>query len=74
MRAYCIGCKKWAEDIEEYVHEAAHDVQEGETPLTPSQWVAENEGTYNQDNGHFLCTPCYIEAGMPSSPWGWTAP
>jgi hypothetical protein len=28
--------------------------------------VREEEGTYNPANGHFLCTHCYIAAGMPS--------
>lgn len=32
------------------------------------------EGTLNRENGHFLCNMCYIKAGMPTSPSGWTCP
>ena len=42
--------------------------------MTPEQFVRREEGTFNIENGHFLCTDCYIAAGMPSSPRGWTAP
>jgi hypothetical protein len=37
-------------------------------------YVMAEEGTYNGDNGHFLCDTCYIAVGMPSSPQGWTCP
>jgi hypothetical protein len=39
-----------------------------------NRYVRNEEGTYNQDNGHFLCTDCYIKAGMPSSSLGWVCP
>lgn len=39
-----------------------------------AEYVAMNEGTYNRENGHFLCDTCYIKAGMPSSPEGWKCP
>jgi hypothetical protein len=42
--------------------------------MTPDDFVREEEGTFNRSNGHFLCTDCYIAAGMPSSPEGWVAP
>ena len=64
----CIGCKKYPRDLEEYV-EAAE-----EEKITPDAYVRHNEGTYNPINGHFLCTDCYIDAGMPSGPHGWVAP
>jgi hypothetical protein len=38
------------------------------------QFVKENEGTYNPESGHFLCTDCYIAVGCPSSNTGWIAP
>jgi len=38
------------------------------------RYVQQEEGTLNFQNGHFLCTACYILAGMPSSPTGWVAP
>lgn len=68
---FCTGCNKPATEILEYV-----DVAE-EEGMTPDEYVRELEGTYNHNNGHFLCTACYIEAGMPSAPVGhpgWIAP
>lgn len=42
---------------------------------TPEQYVIYNEGTYNPATGHFLCTDCYIKAGMPTRGGdGWKAP
>ena len=68
MRPICTGCNRHPDEIEEYV-EAAGDA------LTPDEYVVEEEGTYNPRNGHFLCTHCYIEAGMPTAPGpGWRAP
>ena len=45
-----------------------------EEGIPVEQYVWENEGTLNRKNGHFLCTQCYINAGMPTSPQGWTCP
>jgi hypothetical protein len=59
---------KKASELEEYIEIAK--VEE----MTPDDYVREEEGTYNPENGHFLCTPCYVEAGMPSGPHGWVAP
>ncbi len=64
----CKGCNKKPSEIEEYI-EAALD--EG---MTPDEYVAHEEGTYNPSNGHFLCTICYIKAGMPSAKGGWVTP
>lgn len=64
----CNGCLKSPGDIPEFV-DSADD--EG---CTPEEFVQREEGTYNPLNGHFLCTNCYIECGMPSSPTGWKAP
>lgn len=64
----CIGCNKKASELEEYI-EVAKDED-----MTPEDYVREEEGTYNHNNGHFLCTLCYIRYGMPSNPWGWVAP
>ena len=60
---------KHPDQIEEYI--VAADADE-----TPDGYVREEEGTYNRRNGHFLCTDCYIKAGMPSKPWPdrWVAP
>lgn len=64
----CTGCNKHPEQIPEYVEMA------GIEDMTPDEYVIAEEGTYNQQNGHFLCTDCYCNAGMPSSPCGWVAP
>lgn len=64
----CIGCGKRPDELDEYIEAA----KEAET--SPDLYVQLEEGTYNTENGHFLCTPCYIKAGMPSSPEGWVAP
>lgn len=42
--------------------------------ITPEAYVVREEGTYNPRNGHFLCDKCYIEAGMPTAPYGWICP
>lgn len=67
-RPLCIGCNKHPSEIEEYCDE---EVTDG---MTPDDYVRSEEGTYNPENGHFLCTGCYCDAGMPSSPRGWQAP
>lgn len=64
----CVGCNKRPIEIEEYVEIAAIE------DMSPDDYVRQEEGTYNRENGHFLCTDCYVNAGMPSSPRGWTAP
>lgn len=69
MKPVCVGCGKHPADLREYV-ESAKDFN-----LTPDQYVTKHEGTYNPENGHFLCTPCYVNAGTPSAPGsGWRAP
>ena len=68
MKPLCIGCGKHPDELKEYVEIAK---EEG---TTPDEFVRKEEGTYNRENGHFLCTPCYAKAGMPSSPRGWVAP
>jgi hypothetical protein len=68
MQILCIRCGKEPHEIEEYVDAAAAE------DMTPEQYVRSEEGTFNRENGHFACTACYIEMGMPSSPRGWEAP
>jgi len=63
----CIGCARSPEDIPEYVAAAQ---AEG---MTPSDYVAEEEGTYNPRTGLFACTECYLRMGMPTAPGGWKA-
>lgn len=64
----CTGCRKHPDQLSEYVSAAA------DAGISPDDYVRREEGTYNRENGHFLCTNCYIKAGMPSSPRGWVAP
>lgn len=66
--AFCLGCKKSPNELSEYVS-AARGAE-----MTPDDYVWKEEGTLNLENGHFLCTDCYIKAGQPSSPRGWVAP
>lgn len=67
IQPICTGCGKRPAELLEYVEAAGKS-------MTPDDYVRREEGTYNRDNGHFLCTPCYSDAGMPSSPRGWVAP
>lgn len=64
----CFRCRRQPYEIEEYIDAGAVEGQ------TPAEYVLESEGTLNRTNGHFVCTECYIEIGMPSSPQGWRAP
>lgn len=68
MDPICMGCNKTPDELDEYVEAA--EVEE----MTPAEYVASEEGTYNSENGHFLCTSCYVKAGMPSSERGWRCP
>lgn len=68
MTPRCIGCNQEPHEIPEYVEAAADE------RLSPAEYARMEEGTYNPENGHFVCTECYIKMGMPSSPNGWVAP
>lgn len=61
-------CNRKPAQIREYAL-AAEDCY-----MTADEYVRREEGTYNQYNGHFLCTACYIAAGMPTTPDGWKCP
>lgn len=63
----CMGCGKNPDQIPEYNSEFTG------IDLSNRMYVVSHEGTYNPLNGHFLCTDCYINAGMPTNPWGWVA-
>lgn len=64
----CAGCGKTPSQLDEYV-----DMGRVEG-MSPEDYCWEEEGTLNRENGHFLCTNCYVKAGMPSSPRGWVTP
>lgn len=67
MRPICTGCNKYADELEEYIEAAKM------SEMSVEDFVREEEGTYNPSNGHFLCTDCYVDAGMPSTENGWVA-
>lgn len=67
VKLICVGCNKTPSELSCYTYM----LEDGETA---DEFVWENEGTLNRENGHFLCDDCYIKAGMPSSPTGWRAP
>lgn len=64
----CRGCNKKPSELEEYTEP---EVLDG---MTPDEYVRAEEGTYNRETGGFLCTNCYVAAGMPSCAGGWMAP
>lgn len=70
----CVGCNKLARNMNQLDFFIASSVHEVVTPEQRADYIRQEEGTYNTTNGHFLCDPCYITAGAPSSTWGWTAP
>lgn len=51
----CVICQKTPEEIGVYV------VAARELLLTPTQYVQSEEGTYNPQNGHFLCDEDFID-------------
>jgi hypothetical protein len=70
MQPICIGCNKRPDELEEYIECASA------CGMTPDEFVKEEEGAYNPENGHFACTDCYIDMGMPAlpAPDRWVAP
>lgn len=42
--------------------------------MSADEYVWQRESTLNRRNGHFLCPPCFVSAGSPTSPVGWMAP
>jgi hypothetical protein len=64
----CTGCNRRPPEISEYSEDAT------QSGMDPTTYVIREEGTFNPQNGHFLCTDCYIKAGMPVAPGGWVAP
>lgn len=55
----CAICDKEPRDITEYQEQAEIE------GMTPEEFVQNEEGTYDVDTGYFVCTNCYINAGMP---------
>ena len=69
LKPICAGCQKHPDQIWEYRDAAAHDYRK----ITPDEYVRLEEGTFNPDTGRFLCSECYVAAGMPTLPGGWRA-
>jgi hypothetical protein len=64
----CFRCGKTPDELSEYLPEST------DSGLSPTDYVLQEEGTLNMSNGHFACTDCYIQIGMPTTPRGWKAP
>lgn len=76
----CIGCNKTPAQLG---YETYRLDEDGEPMTRPDgtlyyndddDYIWNEEGTLNRQNGHFLCDMCYINAGQPSGPSGWIAP
>ena len=70
-------CGRFARDMLEIDWALADGESDEVAEATPEQrdaYIREEEGTYNPENGHFLCDNCYIAVGMPSGPNGWRCP
>lgn len=79
-KPFCTSCKRHPADIPGYTAEATN-YYDALPPIsvvlgaeTIEDAYAREDGTYNPENGHFLCNECYVKAGMPTSPQGWVAP
>ena len=59
MKYQCKICGKEPKEISEYCELAEEDC------MTPDNWVAKEEGTFNFETGKFYCTECYVKIGMP---------
>lgn len=60
-------CGRTPAEIYEYSPESTGE------ELTAEEYVWKEEGTLDRLTGQFLCTSCYIKAGMPVMSSGWTA-
>ncbi len=75
---YDPGCETFATDMEslntDIIGVWGWDPDDAIGPDDRILFVKTEEGTYNKENGHFLCMRCYVNEGMPSSPEGWKCP
>lgn len=55
MTPRCVDCGKAPDEITEYVEAAK------EAGITSDRYVREEEGTYNPENGLFLCTDDFLK-------------
>jgi len=66
IRPYDPYCERYAEDME-YIDNWREEDE------TRSEYIMNNDGTYDPATGFFACDRCYIMLGQPSSPQGWKA-
>jgi hypothetical protein len=67
-RPVCTGCGRGPDHIYEYQELVESEGYEDDvvSGLSAAELaVIRGEGTYNDANGHFWCTECYVKAGMP---------
>jgi hypothetical protein len=72
----CGGCRRRPFQIPEYVEAATAELGSDPDP-TPEEidaWLRVSEGTFNPATNRYLCTECFLRAGMPVSPQGWKCP
>jgi hypothetical protein len=69
VRPRCMGCLRFPDELDCYTGV----LEDGESA---DDYVRSEEGTFNAENGHFLCDACYINAGMPVGENGrrWVCP
>jgi hypothetical protein len=73
IKPFCTGCNKEPNRLDDFNNWASEGYDSAD------DMCRQEEGTYNQTNGHFLCLECYISAGMPANHYagpgsGWVAP
>lgn len=74
IEPYDPSCETYAKDMEFLDVFIIEFPRESATPEERAAYIESNEGTYNHENGHFLCDACYIRAGMPTTERGWICP
>lgn len=65
----CVGCALRPEELDCYT-----SIWDPADYDSVTEYVINEEGTYNASNGHFLCDACYIINGQPATRTGWRAP
>lgn len=58
-KARCVRCGRAPAQISEYQPEVTGE------EMSAEEFVWAEEGTLNHENGHFWCTDCYIQIGLP---------
>lgn len=69
MDPICVGCARRPPEIQDYRIAAMQHEDDDPSEQDVRNYVIDDEGTYNEQNGHFLCDDCYIKNGQPSKPF-----